>query len=166
VLAGLEYDNQIGKLIRLLLVHEGVLGVVGVVYLAEVLKDAEYHLAVDSCHSESLHESTETVLHMIHRVVLALEVLLETLLASVVLATERLGNDIDKYPSRVQKHFGSYLGRHIVIYLREELVKLCVEALRLVVCCCYQLLDNVVLVFIHLNHLRHRPLDGLVADSC
>jgi hypothetical protein len=72
VLAGLEHDDQIGKLIGLILAHKSIQLVLGVIDLCKVLQDPEDNLGIDACHSKSLHKAAETVLDMIRSIVLPL----------------------------------------------------------------------------------------------
>ena len=73
-----------------------------IIFVSKLLQDVEDYLGVNSCHSESLKESTHTFLNIAICVVLALKVLFEALLRPVIFSTYYLRNLVQTDSTRVE----------------------------------------------------------------
>lgn len=116
-----------------------------------MLKNSEDDLAVDTCHSKSLHKTAQAVLNVIRCIVLSLQVLFQAAFALIILASKSLCYFVNLNSARMQKHLCSNPSRNLFVNLRKCFIYLRIKLFWFIVCSTYQLLDN-TFVLSHLNN--------------
>ena len=97
------------------------------VFVTKLLQDVEDDLRVDTCHSESLKEASHAFLNVAVHIVLPLKVLFKSLLRSIVLSSNNLGNFVQADPTRIQKNFCGNFANLLLAQPLKRLFNGCVE---------------------------------------
>lgn len=101
MLASLQDNNQVGEVVCLCTAREQLRVIFLVVFVTKLFQNVKNNLRVNSSHPERLEETSHALLKIAFLVVLTLQILLESLLGTIIFPTNNFCNLVQADSSRI-----------------------------------------------------------------
>ena len=134
MLASLQDNNQVGEVVCLCTAREQLRVIFLVVFVTKLFQNVKNNLRVNSSHPERLEETSHALLKIAFLVVLTLQILLESLLGTIIFPTNNFCNLVQADSSRIQQDFSRHFANLILSHTLKSLFDRTIECFWLDIC--------------------------------